>query len=305
MGLDFWGQVALFYDGRDVTDQHGALVARLGHGPRPLGCYQPWDRNGKLLVVPTLTSEERSIRSGYVLYSVEERSIRFQEDDFWLRGAVWSRDNDAVLLVDKGACQVRSSEGERIALVPNDLGWGRVVIAGWARLDALFFCSAPGASSTLTDLVFYTSEGQEVTRVPLDPLAMVPYDAQSYAQLDRDRYCLEIGPTTRAAGRLLDDWSDATIDPVTNTVMLSILRPVSEVAPLAQAPRSDVGGTLGCRVEKVWVTADINVRLPPGSERASSEQTGATSPAGSLGRALGRRRHAPRPGFGRGGCHRP
>lgn len=257
MGLSFWQEVTVLEGDRDVTGEHQSLLAALGHGPRSLACYQPWDHKGETLLLTSLRSDARNIRSGYVLYSAARRAVRFQETDNWLQGAVWSPVADAVLVVGRDSCQVLSGEGDRRAVVPNDLGWSRAVIAGWARDGSAFFCSSAGASTAPTDLVFYTSEGRETGRVPLDPLALVPYDAPSYAQLDRDRYCLELGSGTRAVGRLLDDWSQTVFDPATNTVMLSVLRPTSEVVPLTEGKNPDVGGMLGCRVESVWVQAEV------------------------------------------------
>ncbi len=258
MGLGYWGNVSLVERGQDVTARHPGLVSALGLGSRFLGCYRPWSHDAGALVVTTLTAHDNEIQSGYVLYSMSDASIRFAEPNNWVRGMTWSPNEDLVLIVTKTTCEVVSGAGQKVVTVANDLG-RRAVIAGWTPSGAWFFCAGPGLTGAPTDLVFYSREGHEAVRIPLDPRELAPYDSALYSKLDRDGYCLTLSPGLRAVGRGLDEWSDCEFDPERNALIVCVLRPTSEVAPLSplRKQESDEPAQLGCTVEKRWLRAEV------------------------------------------------
>jgi hypothetical protein len=90
----------------------------------------------------------------------------------------------------------------------------------------------------------------------LDPIDLVPYDAQPFAGLPRDRFCLVVRPSIRAVGQLLDTWHGVHFDQALNTLYLAVYRPASSPYPDDSVFKQHTESV--CNVEERWVAVELS-----------------------------------------------
>src|SRR2546421_2749305 len=89
MGLPFWKRTQLIHDGRDVSAEQ-RLASSIGAGAHPVNCYVPWNANSDKVLISTLHSAASDITSGFIIQDVVLGLPTATDDNFWLRGGVWS-----------------------------------------------------------------------------------------------------------------------------------------------------------------------------------------------------------------------
>jgi hypothetical protein len=257
MGLTYWSRTRLLENGGDVTDQHPKLLEALGHGPIPLSCFVPWDAtSGRLLMTST---SRTGFQLGIFMYDVALRHVAVAKQVDWsLQSSSWSPAATIALLVSAEAADAVSATGQVLWSHPFPKQRRPAVLAGWTRSGRYCFWDRGGPKPSI-DFVDST-DGRLADQIVVDPEVLLPYDAQSYRELKRDRWVLNIGRGTRGIGRLLDEWSRARFDPGTQQIELGVYRPTSEVRvapPLAPDP-THAEAELGCSAELKWVALDVN-----------------------------------------------
>lgn len=260
MGLDYWRTVKLIERGADVSSRHPILKDSVGFGPVPLQCYVPWSPKGDLLAVTRLTADGNgNLGSGCLIYRLQPPDVRYLSDSEWPRGVAWSPTADSLLVVTEGRCRIVNEHLQIPINVPNDLGWHRAPAIGWTPSGASFFCAGPSANGNGTSIHFYSADdGTRIATSEVDPLALVPYDVDAYAELDRDRYVLVFGPGMRGVARGLDDWRLCQYDAAANILKLAIYRPTSPVKDIrALGAQGSQDTERGCTVERRWVSARL------------------------------------------------
>ena len=256
MGLAVWTDARLFEDGADTTRTHQALIDVIGHRVLPQSCFVPWDASSQRLMLAHLIDDGGQLRAAIVIYDVGERALLHQNDRCgWPRSIAWSPTEDLALLLTDDQARVMTSAGEsRLA----SRGVGPLVdTGGWTRTGTYAFFMARGREGA--QVIRFTSPDKgAVVDCPVEPEALVPYDAEEYKRLGRQRYILVSGPGERAIGELLDRWSVGHFDPTRQVLSLGVMRPTSGVrmVPAFAGP----GGPPeepGCSAELRWIDADV------------------------------------------------
>jgi hypothetical protein len=249
MGADGW-QVRLFHRGHDVTRKHRDFFSFAeGTGVRYDPHFRPWSFDSKSLSV--LTWEKAPIR----LYAVAAKRVthlEYQPPQGYVYSAQWAPDIDRLLVSS-------SSEGVLVDQAARQHGliqWGiperETPHTDWLNAGKYFFLVARDAGDTFrTKIRFFSGvDGTLKETHNLDPQDLVPYNSDDYAELSRDRLSLQSADAGfRSVGLLLDTWSGVKFDRASNTLFLSVSRPVS--------PPYREGGEWVCRIKEVWVAVEI------------------------------------------------
>src|SRR5206468_1120000 len=140
MGLPVWQNAQLMHGGLDESEEQ-YLASALGIGAHPIDLYLPWNASGDKVLISTLHRAGTNITSGFIVQDVRLRRPSLADEDFWLRGGVWSPRDDLLLLVTENVCRVVAGEGVTVSSVGNALGWSRAVAAGWTPSGRSFFCA--------------------------------------------------------------------------------------------------------------------------------------------------------------------
>ncbi len=242
MGATGW-TLSLLERGRSVTPQHPFLVKHAGHAA--VDCsptMAPWSHDSRTLLVVTWARTPVLLydivaRTGIVT-DLPERPITAQWDPGGPHAFVLYGDN--VTIVDP--------RGTQVGVVRWHAAMSDRPSAFWLPSGNLLFVIRRAEGRTHAR--FFTSAGTLVDDLSIDPLDLVPFDAERFASVGRDRFTLVVNQSTAAAGDLLDTWDDVRFDPQTRLLQLAVYRPQGD-------PYQDRGITV-CRVAKVWVAVEIS-----------------------------------------------
>jgi hypothetical protein len=245
MGAAGW-QVQLRHYGRNVW-RHHRILSRLA-GTRGFRCetdLQPWSHDSEALVF--LTWDDDPVH----IYDVAAKSrLRVPCGSEFIRSVQWSPDIDRLLvtsgtgalLVDRGGNQ-RGSATWRLASDES-------LHTYWTPTGNRFFLLARESASGRVKLTFYAgADGAAGDVCDLDPMDLVPYDAEHYADLPRGRFSLIVTSSMRSVGLLLDTWHSVQFHQPSATLYLAVYRPVSPVYRL--------NGEQLSNVEERWVAVEL------------------------------------------------
>ena len=92
--------------------------------------------------------------------------------------------------------------------------------------QTLAWCFEPSNPSSKPELkIFDETTGALLSTLELDSEKFVPYAAEQFRHLSRERFSLEVSKGQWSVGWLLDMWRFHSFDTVTNSLYLSIYRP--------------------------------------------------------------------------------
>lgn len=248
MSADGW-QVKLFHRGRDVTKEHaGFFRIAKEKGFRWEPYFRPWSLDSKSLAM--VTWDEKPVH----LYEVAaKRDKHLFDQRMNVRSPQWAPDTDRLLLTYSTEGVLVDQAGEQQALVQWKIADGETPHTDWLKTGKCFFLLARRTVGSKTAIRFFSGvDGALKETLDLDPSDLVPYNSEDYIELRRDRLSLvsaDVG--YRSVGSLLDTWSDVNFDQASNTIFLSVFRPVSSLYRGAD-------GELVCKVKQGGIAVEIN-----------------------------------------------
>lgn len=245
MGADGW-QVKLFHQGRDVTSEHRHFF----HVAEPKGFrwergFQPWSSDSKTLAL--VTWEKRPVHV-YEIDSRNQKQLEYERG--YVNSVQWAPDIDRLLLTFMSEGVLVDQTGVQRSKVEWNIEEGNTPYTFWMKRGKCFFLVA--RQSGKTRLIFYNGvDGSVKESHDLDPLDIVPYNVDDYAEIPRERFSLRVvEPPIGAVGSMLDNWNTVTFDQASSTLHLSVFRPVS--APYR------LGGELLCDVKQSSVAVELD-----------------------------------------------
>ena len=245
MGAEGW-QVKLFHHGRDVTAEHKSFFSIAApKGFRWERDFRPWSFDSKTLAM--VTWDKNPVH----LYQVETRGQKTLEyDRGFVNSVQWAPDMDRLLLTFMTEGVLVDQTGMQQSVVQWSIKDGDSPNTFWMKRGKCFFLL--GRQSGKTRLNFYNGvDGSLRETHDLDPIDIVPYNREDYAEISRDHFSLNvIEPAIGSVGSMLDNWNTVIFDEASSTLFLSIFRPVS--APY------DRGGELLCDVKQTWVAVELD-----------------------------------------------
>lgn len=262
MGLTYWSEIHLSEHGHDITERHSLLLEAVGHGPFPQRCFVPWSASGDKLVITSLKSDRQGLQAGFLIYDINLRQVAVaKQGSLGLQSCSWSPAEPLVMVVSSDAAEVLAAGGAHRWRIGHAGTPPRFVAGGWTQTGGYCFWNSRRLETGSQSIRFVDSaSGRLVAEEDIDPAALLPYDEQRYAQLNRDMWVLVLSKGTRGSGRLLDEWSYGRFDPSTQMLELGIYRPTSDVYPLAQLGGDPDSGPFeqGCSAELQWVSFDVS-----------------------------------------------
>ena len=249
MGASGW-EVKLLQRGRDVTKAHRDFFRiAAGKGFRYEPQFQPWSFDSKSLAM--VTWEETPVH----IYEVEakrDKILSYTPPYGYVYSAQFAPDIDRLLLTFETQGALVDQAGEQHALVQWEIAEYEAPRTEWLNAGKCFFLVARETADSKTTIRFYSGvDGVLKDAYDLDPRDLVPYQWEDYVELGRDSFSLisaDVG--FRSVGSLLDTWSSVKFDKESNTLFLSVFRPVS--APYRE------GEELVCKVKDVWVAVEVD-----------------------------------------------
>jgi len=234
MGADAW-KLDLLEADRSIIDDHYRLRdfgSGLGfHHAHP---YQPWDSSGEILAVTDWSPK-------VVSYSIRDRESTDWNGVAFPISIVGSFSIPRFAVVTTDGAFLHTSTGELISKMAVSTPKNEFPEFHWIADPSTTFAVGRASTSTPPSITFFDGESGRLDSIEtLDPLRMLPYDAERYSQIPRGRYSLVINRGTRCVGSLLDTWSHIEFRPQKNELLLSIYRPTSDVFDLDGAPACDV-----------------------------------------------------------------
>lgn len=235
MGADGW-QVKLLHHGRDVTSEHRRFFSIAGpNGFRWETGFQPWSFDSKTLAM--VTWEMQPVH----LYQIETRNQKHLEyASGYVNSVQWAPDIDRLLLTFMSAGVLVDQTGAQQSRVEWNIEEGGTPYTFWMKRGKCFFLV--GRQSGKTRLIFYNGiDGSIKETLDLDPLDIVPYDVDDYAEIPRERFSLRVvDPPIGSVGSMLDNWNTVIFDQAASTLSVSIFRPVSAPYRLGEELLCDV-----------------------------------------------------------------
>ncbi len=247
MGADGW-QVKLFHHGRNVTEDHGVFFRIAGDkGFRWERHFQPWSFDSKSLAM--LTWEQRAVH----LYEVAaKRDKHLSYEGALVHSVQWAPDMDRLLLTFPTQGVLVDQTGKQHTVVQWEIEEYETPNTYWMKSGNLFFLLARPSGESKTKLRFYSGvDGTLQGTYDVDPIDLVPYRREDYVEISRDRFSLVVvDPPVRAVGSLLDSWNSVVFEQASNTLFLSVYRPVS--SPYQQ------DGEVLCKVQPSSVSVELD-----------------------------------------------
>jgi hypothetical protein len=125
---------------------------------------------------------------------------------------------------------------------------------GWMKSGQEFFILGRSSKRSKPYITFFDGKtGKILSKERIDPLKYVPYNSEDYQAVHRGSYSLAKSPSTSCVGYLLDTWTEELYDQENGLLLLSIMRPISEVYKK--------NGLNVCQVEEKWVSVKLNSSL--------------------------------------------
>lgn len=260
MGAEGW-RVKLLHRGLDVRWQHRKL-SRLagGQGFRCEEDLRPWSHDSKALVF--LTWDEEPVHIYDVAAKLPRQVPRESDSVFSVQ---WSPGVDRLLVTSATSAVLTDQAGIRQGSAEWSIALHERPHTDWTKDGRWFFVLARASASTKVMLTFYAGEdGTLGEAYELDPADVVPYDAERFAHLPRDRFCLVVTPSMGSVGQLLDTWHGVHFDQASSTLYLAVYRPDLAVdrpgfavdSQVSAALKSNAGGEF-CNVEERWVAVEL------------------------------------------------
>lgn len=215
-----------------------------GSGLRCSLDYVPWRADSMMLALLPW-------KEGLVLFDVRSMSKRHPELDGSPYGAQWAPRGNRLLVSLRDRLALLNGRGDLVA----DADWKstdhRLPHTGWLPSGEIFFAIGRTSRRAKPRIGFFKAkDGSVIGKQLLDPKRLVPYEAEKYRSVPRDRYSLIVPPSTRAVGSLLDVWNEVVYDQERKLLFLSTYRPVSVIL------ESD--GHPACKVEERWVSVELS-----------------------------------------------
>ena len=221
MGAYGW-KLSLLKDGVDVSKEHPHFT-ELTHSSMPgVPCpnqLQPWSKDGSTITIPSW--------DGCVhLYNVIERKkvASVKCGSAWI--ILWSPHSNQFLASTLREHFLVSKDGNNLARLdlecPNLETPSFFWFAAKPWLGAL---SRQSPTSKPELRIFNETTSALLSTLELDSEKFVPYAAEQFRHLSRERFSLEVSKGRWAVGWLLDMWRFQSFDAVTNSLYLSIYRP--------------------------------------------------------------------------------
>ncbi len=249
MGAVGW-QVKLVHRGRDITRAHRDFFRiAAGKGFRYEPHFQPWSFDSKSLAM--VTWDERPVHI-YEIEATRDKLLTYTPEFGYVYSAQFASDIERLLLTFATEGVLVDQAGEQHGLVQWPLAELESPHTGWLKTGKCFFLLAPDASSAKTHITFYSGvDGALKETHDLDPRDLVPYNWEDYVEISRDTFSLisaDVG--FRSVGSLLDTWSSVKFDRASNTLILSVFRPVSP-------PYREAEGWV-CKGKQAWVAVEVD-----------------------------------------------
>jgi hypothetical protein len=245
MGADGW-RVQLFRKGWNVTAWHRGLSKLAGaKGFRHEHDFQPWSPDSRALAFVTWDKDPLH------LYEVAERSIRRLEcGSAFVHSVQWSPRTDRLLVIStSGALLLDQAGTPRGSAMWKASEYDRPFVY-WMKDGDCFLAVTRESATAKAMLAFYAGEDGSLCQASaLDPADLVPYSAERFARLPRDRFCLVLPDSVRSVGHLLDMWFDSRFDRANDTLYLGVYRPVSEIYAKE--------GEWCCGVDEKWIAVTL------------------------------------------------
>jgi hypothetical protein len=166
--------------------------------------------------------------------------------------AQFAPDIDRLLLTFGTDGVLVDQAGEQHALVQWRVAEYEAPHTDWLNAGKCFFLVARETADSKTRISFYSGvDGVSIGAYDLDPRDLVPYHWEDYVELARDSFSLiSVDVGFRSVGSLLDTWSSVKFDKESNTLFLSVFRPVS--APYRE------GDELVCKIKDSWIAVELD-----------------------------------------------
>jgi hypothetical protein len=206
---------------------------------------QPWSYDSKALAFVTWDDDPLHI------YDIREKSLRQVSCALgFVHSVQWNPVEDRLLVTSATGAALTDTGGNRRGTAAWTIGSFELPHCHWMKDGNWFFMVARESGRPKTTVTFYAGDDAAVGEThELDPLDLVPYDADEFRDLAREGLCLVIGPSTGSVAQLLDMWHRAEFDQPSGTLYLSVYRPVSAVFRDGTQPL--------CKVEERWVAVEL------------------------------------------------
>lgn len=252
MGADGW-RLRLRYKGLAVGWRHAAIRTLAGAtGFRCEADLQPWSHDSALMALLTWDAEPVH------LYAPSSKTVRqLAGVSGFVYSLQWSPSLDRLLLTWPEKALLADRRGALRQVTPWRVASGERPDTAWTTDGHWFFVVARDSIHAPVMLTFYDGEtGARAEAFALDPHELVPYDADAFSRIARDRFSLVVSPSIGAAGHLLDTWHGVGFDRPSSTLFLAVYRPVSAVYTSTAPPYGSAGGAV-CDVDERWIAVEI------------------------------------------------
>jgi hypothetical protein len=226
MGATAW-KIEVFQEGKNITHSLSAIseAAKDGGFLLPPN-FQPWSPTGDLLSIPTW-------KAHHFLYDISQNSIVRSEIEGLIDALIWSPSENKYLVVAFCWAPVRS----RSYFLADNSGLPKCQIdvmslldepaqCWWLKDGSVFIILYRNSKQAHPFVEFFDSaSGRSIERIPVNPSQLIPWHESEFRDISRDHYTLEISPSTRCVGSLLDTWHSCYFDNTTNRFSLAVYRP--------------------------------------------------------------------------------
>jgi hypothetical protein len=240
MGVYAWG-FDLERAGKSVLRGHGGLQRRakqgMFHCPIDL---TPWSPDGQVLGF--LTWEDPPA----FLYDTARRAeVPLRVDRSFALSLKWAPRIPICLLVYPDHALVFDASGSPHCAVSWPQSERHHPYVFWWPDRPVFIALCQPQDNATPELVAFSAEtGAELTRMKIDPAGILPFDRQAFQLIPREKYSLQVSPSTRSVGSLLDTWHNPVFDSKSLTLYAAAYRPT--------AVPFEADGELRCLVEEAW-----------------------------------------------------
>jgi hypothetical protein len=242
MGASTWSDLKLIEDRQGVAADRMSGLHVDGMSLARLLFHYPWDHRSRCLALPFIRRSSEGWVYRVASYDVEDRVVRYQLDDTWAAGLVWSPTADVLLVVRPESSELVSIDGIRIPIDTASNNRGR---AAWTPSGSSFVLFPPCADNEQERVCFFdTSSRRLVNEEPLDPLHLLPFDSERLRAESRGHvltYPTDSGgwDSTSCFDSLMLHWIDAVYDPCASALALSTFRPLETLEPHEEPHRSN------------------------------------------------------------------
>jgi hypothetical protein len=241
-------QARLLRGRRDVTREHQEFLRVAGdRGFRGERNFQPWSRDNASLAFVTWDDEPV-----FVYEIANKKAVHLPYRRPYISAAQFAPDMDRLLIASAADGLLVDHAGNERQVVRWGIARDTATHTFWMTSGRCFVLLALARERASAVLSFFRGDdGSLLESRDFNPSDLVPYDVEQYAGLPRNGLSLTLvnPPGVQAVGLLLDTWSDVRFDQASNTLSLSVLRPVS--------PPVKENGALRCRVDSRWVAVRL------------------------------------------------